>query len=100
MNFIDGPTALVFVGDDPISPSKVLTEFAKTHESIKLRGGFIADRIINEQDFKMLAKTPPRGVLIQQLAVALNGPITKLAIDLKQILTKLAYALKALSEKK
>lgn len=100
LDLIDGPTALIFVRDDPIGPSKILTEFAKTHETIKLRGGLINDRLIQAQDFKMLANIPPREVLYQQLATAINGPISKLAVSLNQIVLKLVYALKIVSEKK
>lgn len=97
---VDGPTALIFVSDDPIGPSKVLTEFAKTHESMKLRGGYVRDRLLKATDFKMLANIPPREVLYQQIASVFNAPMSKLAMSLNQIVTKLAYALKAISEKK
>ena len=100
LDFIDGPTALVFVKDDPIAPSKVLTDFAKTHETIVLKGGYINDRVIHTQDFKILANIPSKQAIYQQIAVVFNGPITNLAINLKQITAKLAYALKSLSEKR
>lgn len=100
LGFIEGPTALVFVKDDPVAPSKVLTNFAKTHEALILKGGYINDKIIHPQDFKILANIPSKQVLYQQIATAFNGPITNLAISLKQITAKLAYALKSLSEKK
>lgn len=100
LDFIDGPVALVFIGDDPVSPSKVLTDFAKTHEAIQLKGGFVNDRVIYPQEFKVLASIPPRQVLYQQVALVLNGPISKLAINLNQIVVKLACVIKALSDKK
>lgn len=98
--FVDGPTALIFVHDDPVGPAKILTEFVKTHESMKLRGGYLQERLLEPQDFKMLASIPGRTVLYQQLACVLIGPVSKLAMDLNQIITKLCYALKALSDKK
>ncbi|MBL7130048.1 MAG: 50S ribosomal protein L10 [Candidatus Omnitrophica bacterium] len=98
--FVDGPIALVFVKDDPVGPSKVLTDFAKNNKTIELKGGYIKDRVVHSQDFKMLASIPPRQVLYQQIAMAFNGPISKLALSLNQIVAKLAYALKALSDKK
>jgi len=98
--FVNGPTALVFIKDDPVGPSKVLTEFAKNNENIELKGGYIYDKVIQSKDFKILANIPPKQVLYQQIATALNGPISKLATSLNQILVKLAYALKAVSDKK
>lgn len=99
-DFVEGPTALVFVKDDPVAPSKVLTKFAKTHESIVLRGGYIGERVLQKSDFKFLSSIPPREVLYQQVATAINGPVSKLAMSLNQILAKIAYALKAIGDKK
>lgn len=98
--FINGPTALVFVKDDPVGPSKVLAEFAKNNNSIKLKGGYIHDKIVQSKDFKILASIPPRQVLYQQVAIAINGPIVKLATSLNQIIAKVVYAIKAVSDKK
>lgn len=98
--FINGPTALVFVKDDPVGPSKILAEFAKNNDSIKLKGGYIHDKIVQSKDFKILASIPSRQVLYQQVAMAFNAPIAKLATSLNQIIVKVAYALKAISDKK
>lgn len=98
--FVSGPTAIVFVKDDPIGPSKILTEFAKNNESIKLKGGYINDKVVQSKDFKILASIPSRQVLYQQVATALNAPVVKLAMSLNQIVAKIAYALKAVSDKK
>lgn len=100
LSLIEGPTALIFVKNDPVGVSKVLIDFAKTHETVVLRGGYFNDRVINSQDFKMLANIPPKQVLYQQVAVAFNAPVSKLAMSLNQIVTKIAYALKAVSDKK
>lgn len=99
-DFISGPTALVFIKDDPIGPSKVLTSFAKNNKTIELAGGYIHDKVVKPQDFKILASIPSRQVLYQQIAIVFNGPISKFALSLKQIVAKIAYALKALSDKK
>ena len=100
LGYVEGPTALVFIKDDPIGPSKLLAGFAKTHDDIDLRGGYIKDKIIHPQDFKVLASIPSKQVLYQQIAMVFNGPISKLAMSLNQIVTKLAYALKAISDNK
>ena len=100
LGFIDGPTALVFIDDDPIGPAKVLTNFVKSHDTMKLRGGYIRDRLLQEQDFRMLASIPSREILLHQLAFTLNGPLTKFAMSLNQIILKLCYALKAIGENK
>jgi large subunit ribosomal protein L10 len=98
--FVNGPVALIFVKDDPVAPSKVLTDFAKSNSAVELKGGYIKDRVIRLQDFKVIANIPSRQVLYQRVATSFNSPISKLAMSLNQILAKLAYALKAVSDKK
>lgn len=100
LDFIEGPTALIFVKDDPIGVSKVLAGFAKTHATVVLKGGYVNDRIINSQDFKVLASIPSKQALYQQVATAFNAPVSKLAMGLNQVVAKIAYALKAVSDKK
>jgi len=100
LDFIDGPTALVFIKDDPLDTSKILVGFAKKHTSIDLKGGYVEERIVNSQDFKVLASISSKQALYQQIAMALNGSISKLAMGLNQIVAKLVYALKSVSDNK
>lgn len=97
---IDGPMAMVFVKDDPIGVSKVLMTFAKDHEALTIRGGFLSERLLSAEDIKKIAKLASRQALYGQVASALNAPIGKLASTLNQITTKLVYALNAVKDKK
>ncbi|MCL4149320.1 UNVERIFIED_CONTAM: hypothetical protein GTU68_019662, partial [Idotea baltica] len=36
-----GPTAVVWTGDDPVTPAKVLTKFVKGQESCSLKSGVV-----------------------------------------------------------
>jgi large subunit ribosomal protein L10 len=100
LSYLDGPMAFIFVKDDPVAVSKVLVDFAKTHEAAGIRGGLMSERVLTLEDIKRLSKIPSRHVLLGQVASALNAPIGKLAMSLNQIVAKLAYALKAVSDKK
>jgi len=99
-SLVVGPTALIFVKDDPVAPSKILTDFAKTHESMQLKGGYLQDKLLDKSSFKILSSIPSRQVLYQQVATGFNAPMSKLAMSLNQIIAKIAYALKAVSDKK
>lgn len=98
--FLDGPMALVFVKNDLIATTKILINFNKVNEIFKISGGFLADRIISRDDVKKISCFSSRADLYQQVASALNAPISKLAVSLNQIIVKLVYALKAVSDKK
>ncbi len=97
---IDGPTALVFIKDDPVVVSRALVDFAKAHESLDIRGGFLGERLLSLGEVKHIAKLSSKQAVYQQVASVLNAPVSKLAGSLNQILAKIAYALKAVSEKK
>jgi len=97
---LDGPTGMVFVHKDPIAVSKALIDFAKAHEALTIRGGFMADRMVNKDDLKVMAVLGSRQALYQRVAGVLNAPVARLAQGLNQIAARLVYALKAVSEKK
>jgi len=97
---LDGPTGMVFVKEDPITVSKALVDFAKTHEALTIRGGFMSDRMVSKADVKTMAGLGSRQAVYQQIAGVLNAPMSQLAQGLNQIVTKLAYALKAVGDKK
>lgn len=100
LSLVDGPVALVFVKDDPIAVSKILMDFAKSHEALVLRGGFMSERIISKDDLGFISKLGSRQALYQQVASALNAPMGALAMSLNQVLSKLVYALQAVKDKK
>ena len=97
---IDGPMALVFVKNDPIGVSKILVNFAKEHEALTIRGGFLSERIISNEDIKVISKLGSRQALYGQVASVLNAPMGKFARTLNQIVSKLVYALSAVKDKK
>lgn len=99
-SLVDGPMAMVFVKDDPVTVSKVLMNFVKQYEAISVRGGFLAERLLTAEDIKRLSTLPSRQALYAQVASTLNAPIGKLASTLNQIVAKLVYALSAIKDKK
>jgi large subunit ribosomal protein L10 len=98
ISLLDGPMAFVFVKDDPIATSKVLVDFARAHEALSIRGGYLSDRAMTREDVRMVAGLGSRQALLGQVASVLNAPVGKLARSLNQIVAKLVYALKAVSD--
>lgn len=100
ISLVDGPMAMVFVKDDPVATSRILVNFAKQHEALKLCGGLMSERVLSKTDVDFISKLPSRQGLYQYVASVLNAPISKLAMSLSQIVTKLAYALNAVKDQK
>src|SRR5690606_41011092 len=59
---LQGPTALVLVGEDLVAPIKALTEFAKDHpkELPKSKGGRLEGSILGEDALTRIAKLPSK----------------------------------------
>jgi len=97
---VEGPCGLVFVKDEPVDTSKVLYNFAKDHEQLKLECGFLKDKIIEKKDIELLARLPSKEILRAQVVMALNAPISGLVMALNQIISKFVYCLDQIREKK
>ncbi len=97
---IEGPCGLVFAKEEPVGTCKVLCNFTKEHEQLKLEGGFLQDKILAKKDIESISLLPSREVLRYQLVLALKSPISGLVITLNQILAKFVYCLDQIKIKK
>lgn len=97
---IEGPCGVVCVREEPVSVSKVLYNFHKAHEGLKLEGALLGEKLLNKEDIVVLAKLPSQDVLRQQLVGILYSMLSGLIYTLKGNLNKLVYSLEDLKNKK
>lgn len=97
---IDGPSAFIFINEEPIGVSRLLCDFSKTHEQLKLEAGFLKDRILEKKDIEALAKLPSKDALRALVVSALNSPLSGLVIVLNQTLRKFVYCIDQIKQKK
>lgn len=98
--FFTGPTAVAFQKGDPAGISKIVVEFAKKNEKLKIVAGYLDGRLLTEKDITHLASLPTREVLLTMVAVVFNQPIQRIATVLNAPLQKLALVLKSLEQQK
>jgi len=98
--YLEGPTALAFGYEDPVSPAKILSEFAKDHKKLELKGGVLEGKVIDQAMVKALAELPSKEVLLGQLAGLLQAPIRNLAYVLSAPIRNMVYVLDAVRQKK
>jgi large subunit ribosomal protein L10 len=77
-SLLSGPTAIGY-SEDPVAPAKVLVEFAKDHESLKLLGGAYGDQALDVNGVEQLAKMPSLDELRAKIVGMLNTPATRIA---------------------
>ena len=53
--YLEGPTAFVFIAEDPVAPAKALTTFAKENQALELKGGFVQNQIVDAAGVKAIA---------------------------------------------
>jgi large subunit ribosomal protein L10 len=95
-----GPTAIALAQGDAVAPIRVLSKFAKEHDKLKLRGGWMDGRKLSVQDIKTLANLPSREVLLSKMLGSMKSPVTGIVVVLAGPLRKLVYALNAVKELK
>jgi large subunit ribosomal protein L10 len=98
--YLEGPTAIVFGFEDPVTPAKVMTRFARDFDKLKIKGGLLEGKLISLDKVKELAELPPRDVLLGRVAGAFASPMTGFAGVMQGILRKFVGTLDAVREQK
>lgn len=97
---IAGPCGLVFIKEEPVDVSRVLCNFSKDHGQLKLEGGFLKDKFLDNNDIESMARLPSKEILRAQAVMLLNSPISGLVTVLHQTLKKFVYCLEQIKQKK
>lgn len=97
---IEGPCGFVFANDDPVNASKILYNFSKEHENLKVEAGFIKEKVLTKKDIELLASLPSKEVLRGKTVGLLNAPISGFVGVLNQALRKFVYCLDQIKKKK
>ncbi|MDD2400798.1 MAG: 50S ribosomal protein L10 [Clostridia bacterium] len=98
--YLNGPIAWGFSLQDPISAPKVVSEFAKTHKKLIIKGGILEKKAIEEDGVRALAELPSREVLLAQVLAGMQAPLTGMANVLQGPIRKFVYAIEALRKEK
>jgi large subunit ribosomal protein L10 len=94
-----GPTAVAFVGGDPVSAAKSLRDFAKAHPALVVKGGVMDGKALTADEIKKLADLESREVLLAKMAGAMKASLTQAVYLFAAPLSQAARALGALEAK-
>ena len=104
LELIDGPTAIAFLESDgdPVAVAKVLSETARAHNVLVIRGGLLEGSLVGDDAIKQLATLPPADVLRAQLVGAVAAPLATvvglLAAPLRDVVGVLDARIRQLQE--
>jgi large subunit ribosomal protein L10 len=78
--FLEGPTAIAFVGGgDMVAVAKALNDTARRTRVLALKGGILGGKAMTAADVQALAALPPVETLRGQVLGAIVAPVTALA---------------------
>lgn len=85
-----GQLAYVFAEGDMTSVAKVLNDFAKSNEKLKIVAGCSEAKVYDAKSVRAIAALPSREVLLSQLCGVLSMPVILFALALKAVAEKKA----------
>jgi large subunit ribosomal protein L10 len=97
--FLTGNSAVVFAFRDAAEMAKIINEYARTSEFVKVKGGYLDGRAISAEDVRALADLPPLPVMRAQLLGTILAPASQLVRTLAEPARQVAAVIKAFADK-
>ncbi|OGS22196.1 MAG: 50S ribosomal protein L10 [Elusimicrobia bacterium RIFOXYA2_FULL_39_19] len=98
---LKGPIGLVFVkNQDPVQSLKKVIQFAKDHNNLKLKSGFICGRYLTIKELSAVANLPSKEVLIAQTVFGIKMNLVNLVNVLKNNHVKLVCTIEQIKKVK
>lgn len=98
--FMQGPIGLAFGTEDQVAPAKVIYDFGKIAETVKIAGAIFEGKFINAAEARAIASLPGREVLLAQLVGMMKAPIAGFHGVLHGLLRNFVYCLSEIGKKK
>jgi large subunit ribosomal protein L10 len=73
-----GPIAFVIENGDVVRPARVVVEFAKINQKLKIKSGFLDGKFIDSSIVEHLSSIPSKELLIARLLCSISMPVTNL----------------------
>lgn len=80
-----GPSAFAFGYADPVTPAKIINDFAKTHKNLEFKSGIVEGKYFATDEIKEVAEIPSREVLIAKLLGSIKSPVSSFVSLLSNI---------------
>ena len=97
--FLDGPTAWAFC-QDPVTPARVLKEFAKDVKAVVMNGGILEGEVVSREQIQALASLPSREALLAQVVGTIAAPLRNLVGTLQAVPRNLVCVLDEIRKKR
>ena len=99
-DYYSGPNAIITSENDPLTPAKILINFAKDNEKLEIKAGILNGALLDAQAIKQLSKMPSKDELLGQFVCTINQVPTSFVRVLNEIPRSLVGVLSAIKEQK
>ncbi len=97
---LPGSVSLLLAKGDEVAPARVLEEFRKTHENVRVLGGVLESKWMTAEEVVALSRLPSKEQLIATVVGTIRAPLSGLVGVLQGNLRQLVYALNAIKDSK
>jgi large subunit ribosomal protein L10 len=95
-----GPTLLAFSNEDPGAAARLLKDYAKEHDALKVRALSVGGQLFGAEDIDRLAKLPTRDEALALLMAVMLAPVTKLVRTFNDVPGRVVRAVAAVRDQK
>ncbi|HEX8963035.1 MAG TPA: 50S ribosomal protein L10 [Rhodocyclaceae bacterium] len=88
------------ISKDPVSAAKVLHDFSKSNDKLVIKGGAMANYVMDASAVRALATMPSREELLSKLLGTMQAPIAQFVRTLNEVPTKFVRGLAAVRDQK
>jgi large subunit ribosomal protein L10 len=98
-SLFDGPSAVAFVHDDPVTAAKSVTTAARKFPALVLKGAFVEGRVLSADEARALASLESREVMLSKLAGLAKSELARAAAALQAAQARFVLLLEAFKAK-
>ncbi len=97
---LTGPMALIISSESQIDAAKIVVDFAKDVDKLKIRGGYVDGGFLDAGRVVALSRVPSRDELYAQMMGSINAPLTGIVGTINGVMSALVRALDAVAKQK
>lgn len=97
---LTGPLFLAFSQDTPSAAARLLRDFARDHEKLKVKAIALSGKLLGSESLEAIATLPTREEALAKLLFVMKAPITQLARTFQETYGKLVRTVAAVGDQK
>jgi large subunit ribosomal protein L10 len=95
-----GPTGVAFASEDPVTPAKIIKQFASKHKKLSLKACVLENEVFDGSRLDELASLPSRKELMGSIVGCVQSPLAGVPSVVRAVLRDLASVVSEIEKKK